>query len=245
MVSYSSVKSQLSQAGFSFGAWGKAEVKELCNIVTEDETILYATNGYYEGGFAMLVGTDQRILLVDKKPMYLSLDTITYGMIQEVTLNYRLLNSTINIYTSNKCLSFRSWNHHALRELLTYSQQRVIESRQLQQMGSYQGFGYAGQNIQPQNQTIVRRPLFSTNIQNSIQPMQQPTMQRYNQRDLSDLVNVDLIEANREEGLQVNSVDTSPSPSFSASAPVVGSVALSSGATKPTIIQHNYSKRYI
>jgi len=245
MVSYASVKSQLSKAGFSIGAWGRAECKELCNILALDETILHATNGYYEGGFAMLVATDQRLILVDKKPLFLSLDTITFGMIQEVTLNYRLLNSTINIYTSNKVLSFRSWNHHALRELLTYSQQRVVESRSAQQMGVYQGLNY-GMQAQASQQQMV--PIINQQVPSNIPAptsQQAPVLQSNTQSDLSNLVNVDLKQANKELELQASSINTSPSTSFTASAPVVGSIALSSGTTKSTILKHNYSRRYI
>jgi hypothetical protein len=43
-------------------------------------------------------------------------------MIQEVSFNYRLLNSTIHIYTTNKCLDFSSWNHAQIRNILTITQ---------------------------------------------------------------------------------------------------------------------------
>ena len=122
MVELSRVLKQLSKVGYRAKLWQRAEVKELCKVLHEDEHILQATNGYYEGGFSLLVATDHRILLVDRKPMFLTLDSIAYYMIQEVTFNYRLFNSTIHIFTSNKCLDFNSWNHSQIRAILSLTQ---------------------------------------------------------------------------------------------------------------------------
>lgn len=149
MVSLAVVKMQLAKAGCSVSFWGRGEVRELCNVLAEDETIIHASNGYHEGGFGLLVATDQRMLLVDRKPMYLTLDAISYGMIQEITLNYRLLNSSINIYTSNKCMVFKSWNHSRLRQMLMFSQQKILESRQ-----QYRGDNDMMQRV-PVNATMV------------------------------------------------------------------------------------------
>lgn len=132
MVSLEAIKAQLASAGYVSSFWSRSEIKELCNVIHDEEQIISAVNGYYEGGFALLVGTDHRLILVDRKPLFLTLDTIAYNTIQEVSLNYRLLNSSINIYTSNKCMVFRSWNHANLRAILMYTQKRIIESRSSQ-----------------------------------------------------------------------------------------------------------------
>jgi hypothetical protein len=122
MRKLSEVKKLLSKAGYRTSMFQRAEVKELCNVLHDDEQIFQATNGYYEGGFSLLVATDSRLLLIDRKPMFLTLDSIAYSMIQEVSFNYRLLNSTIHIYTSNKCLDFSSWNQSQIRAILNHAQ---------------------------------------------------------------------------------------------------------------------------
>ena len=127
MVELSKVLKQLADVGYKTTMFQRSEVKELCNVLHEDEEILQATNGYYEGGFSLLVATDHRLLLVDRKPMFLTLDSIAYSMIQEVTFNYRLLNSTIHIYTSNKVLDYNSWNHSQLRSILSFTQRAMRE----------------------------------------------------------------------------------------------------------------------
>jgi len=125
MVDLKTVQKQLSKVGYRTGFWQRAEVKELCTVLHENEEILKAANGYYEGGFSLLVATDHRLLLVDRKPMFLTLDSIPYKMIQEISYNYRLLNSTLHIFTSNKCLDFSSWNHEQIRVILSLAQHKM------------------------------------------------------------------------------------------------------------------------
>ena len=122
MVELSYVLDQLANAGYRAGFFQRAEVRELCKILHEDEQILQATNGHYEGGFSLLVATDQRLILVDRKPMFLTIDSIAYSMIQEITFDYRLINSTIHVYTSNKTLDFSTWNHAQVRAILNHIQ---------------------------------------------------------------------------------------------------------------------------
>lgn len=129
MISLQVLKAQLSKSNIKLNMWGRGELRELCKVMTETETCVHAVNGWYEGGFALLCATDQRLILVDRKPMFLTLDTISYWMIQEISLNYRLFNSTLLIYTSNKVLMFSSINHYRMREILNYSQQQILESR--------------------------------------------------------------------------------------------------------------------
>lgn len=133
MVTLREVENQLKRIGASFRFWGRSEMLELRNILIPGEQIQACLNGRWEGGFAMLCATDQRILLIDKKPMYLALEDIRYDMVSEVDYNRRLLNSTVQICTLNKTLTFMTFlglNHAGLRELTNYVQQRVMEMRQ-------------------------------------------------------------------------------------------------------------------
>lgn len=47
--------------------WGtKKEVKELPNIISDDEIITYATSGVYDGHTWLVVSTNKRIIFLDK-----------------------------------------------------------------------------------------------------------------------------------------------------------------------------------
>lgn len=130
MVSLNYVEEQLKRIGCNFRFWGRPEIKELANILLPDEIIAGCTNGRYEGGFALLCVTNMRMLLVDRKPMFLTLEDIRFDMIAEIDFSARLLDSTIRVITPSRSLIFNAWNTIRLRKILNYTQQRVMEIRQ-------------------------------------------------------------------------------------------------------------------
>lgn len=130
MVHLNTVEQQLRDIGFTFRLFSKPEVRELAKIISPDETIQEAVNGYYENGFALLCVTNHRLLLIDRKPMFLTLEDIRFDMVSEVDFNFRLLNATARVYTPNKSLMFTSWNHKRLRQLTERLQECVMHSRQ-------------------------------------------------------------------------------------------------------------------
>ena len=129
MVSRDHVERQLKRVGCNFQFWGHSEVRELRNILMPEETVAHCANGRYENGFAMLCATDHRLLLVDHKPMFLSVEDIRYDMIAEIDYNRNLLDATINIITPNRKLVFSSWSLYHLREVLNYTQNQIMEIR--------------------------------------------------------------------------------------------------------------------
>lgn len=131
MLSLRKVDDQLKKINFKkSGLWGHCRVKELSKVLHEDEEIKHCVNGYYEGGFALLAATDQRLLLIDRKPMFLTIEAIWYDKIGQVDYTHRLLNATICVSTPNKQLTFNSWNHRNIHEILTYSQKKMTELKQ-------------------------------------------------------------------------------------------------------------------
>jgi hypothetical protein len=142
MVSLHEVEAQLEHVGCNFKVWGRAEIRELSNVLMQDEKIAQAVNGTYEGGFAMLVVTTYRVLLIDSKPMLLTIEDIRYDMMAEVDFHNRLMGATIRIFTPMRNLVFNSWSNTRLRKCVNYIQQRVMEIRQ---------HGFTGQPLQTQS----------------------------------------------------------------------------------------------
>jgi hypothetical protein len=130
MVTLAYVEEQLKRIGCNFRFWGRAEVRELANILLPEEIIAGCTNGRYEGGAALLVATDLRLLLVDRKPMFLAIEDIRFDMIAEMDYSSRLFDSTIRVITPTRTLAFSAWNGQRLRGILNYAQERVLEVRQ-------------------------------------------------------------------------------------------------------------------
>jgi hypothetical protein len=172
MISKQAVEEQLKRIGCNFRFWGRSEVNELGRILMEDEIIAECVNGEYTNGFALLVTTNHRLLLVDKKPfLYLTVEDVRYEMITEFNYNHRFLNATINIYTANKTMTFTSWNQHRLRKLLEYIQARVLEMRQQQHLAQQFSAAAAAQFAQMSAVQAHKQYMLS---QQQSQPLPQP-----------------------------------------------------------------------
>lgn len=130
MISLTQVEQQLKKVGCYFRFWGRGEIRELANVLTPDEHVAHCANGRYEGGFAMLVVTDQRLLLIDHKPMFVAVEDIRFDMIAEIDYSAQLMISTVKVITPSRTLHFSSWSSYHLREVLNYTQQRMLELRQ-------------------------------------------------------------------------------------------------------------------
>lgn len=136
MVHPSIIEARLSHLGVHITRWFKAEIRELEHILMDHEEIVAVVPGRYFSGFAILVATDQRLLLIDKRTFFMSLEDIRYDMITEVDYSTRVFDITIRIFTLNKHHVFTSIKYrHQLRHLITYVQRRVTELRQAQAHG--------------------------------------------------------------------------------------------------------------
>lgn len=150
MVSLQTIDSQLKQAGCSIRLWGRTEVHELTNILMPQEVIAQCVNGYYEGGFGMLCVTNHRLILIDRKPLFLTLEDIRFDMISEVDYYFGLMSATVRVMTPNQTLRFSSLNQIRLRKLATMTQEHVLKQRN-QQYLQYQ-FHQARQQYRPTSQ---------------------------------------------------------------------------------------------
>ncbi|HSX05773.1 MAG TPA: PH domain-containing protein [Candidatus Saccharimonadales bacterium] len=149
MISFRQVEEQLKAVGCNFKLWGRAEIRELSNVLMPEEIIAQAVNGTYEGGFAMLCVTNYRVLLIDRKPMLLTIEDVRYDMMSEVDFHNRLMGATIRIFTPMRNLVFNSWSNTRLRKCVNYIQQRVMEIRQ---------HGMIAQQLQTQVNGIPQLP---------------------------------------------------------------------------------------
>lgn len=128
MISYKRLEEQMKRINFYHKGWGRSEIGELCNIIMPEEEIEECVNGYYEAGFALLVATKERVLLVDKKPLgYLTVEDLRFDMINELDLHHRLLGAQIKISAGAKTLHFTSLNQQRLRRLLNFVQARMMD----------------------------------------------------------------------------------------------------------------------
>src|SRR5580765_8559212 len=145
MVKLSVIEAQLTKLGVKGTFFCKPEIRQLQHILMDHERIIQCVTGRYHGGFALMVATEQRLLLVDKKPLYLTVEDIRYDMISEVHVSSHLLDATMTLFTVNRQLAFSAMRQRALQQMATYIQKRVMEFRQ-----------YAQQEVMPAQ--VIERP---------------------------------------------------------------------------------------
>jgi len=125
MVTNKSVLAQLNSIGHRLRLFGRAEIKELQNILQPDEQIIQCAYGYYQGGSGLLVATDKRLLLVDKRPFYLNLESLPFDQIRDIDFGARLLQGSLFLQVGLKKLVFRSVSDARLRHICTYAREKL------------------------------------------------------------------------------------------------------------------------
>lgn len=133
MVHISEIEARMTHLGIKLSRWYRQELNELQHILMDDEKIVALVPGRYFGGYALLVATDHRVLLIDKRTFFLTLEDIRYDMISEIDFNARLIDATLQIYTVNKQHRFTTSRYRKhLRTLTVYVQQQIMQLRQSQ-----------------------------------------------------------------------------------------------------------------
>ncbi|HET6863958.1 MAG TPA: PH domain-containing protein [Candidatus Saccharimonadales bacterium] len=133
MVHPSLIEARLGKLGFRSSRWFRAEINELQHILMDKEELVSLVCGRYFGSFALLVATDQRILIIDKRVFFMTIEDIRYDMISEIDFNMQqMYAANLTVYTMNKTHKFTTVKYkRQLRELATFAQRRVWELRQM------------------------------------------------------------------------------------------------------------------
>lgn len=125
-------EAQLKQLGPKFRMFGRAEVRELHRIISSDEKIHHCIYGYYQGGSGILVATNRRVLLIDKRPFFLNLEDLAYEKIRDIAFMNQFLQATLHLQAGMKKLSFRSISDARLRRLKEFVEARILEVSQVE-----------------------------------------------------------------------------------------------------------------
>lgn len=129
MVDPKIIKVQLATINADLPFWVNAEVRELSRLIVPSEIIRHVLNGRYQGGSAILCATDLRLLIVDKKPMFLAVEDVRYDMIAEVNFTHQLLEASIHLAAFNKDFSFTSYRKRQLHDVTEFIQHKLSDVR--------------------------------------------------------------------------------------------------------------------
>lgn len=102
------------------------EIKELKQMLWEDEEILGLITGLYGSGIATLGVTSKRLLLVDKKWIRLSYEDIRFDKINEVKFSQQIMLASMHLLYAGQDLYFRTWYMKDLRSVAEYVQRKMF-----------------------------------------------------------------------------------------------------------------------
>ncbi len=129
MVTHTTVNKQLRDINTKVGLSRRAAVRELSNVLYADETILHCVFGAYQGGRAVIVATNKRLIILDKKLLFLNLEDIRYHAVTDIQFSNGILRSSLTITSGIVKTEIRSVSIAKLRALCGYVQEQVFAAR--------------------------------------------------------------------------------------------------------------------
>lgn len=100
MPTLEQIQSQITNLDNISKFGGKKEIKELPNILWEDEVVQKLEEGIYKGGLGLLVATNKRLIFIDKGMFSLKVEDFGYDKITSIEYKKGLLMGDITIYAS-------------------------------------------------------------------------------------------------------------------------------------------------
>jgi hypothetical protein len=124
------VKQRLLHLGVTRTGLLRSESRYLPHIIHPNETIGGVVYGRHPDGFAMLIATDRRVIFLDKKPLFVNEDEVTYDVVSGVKKSILGVTSSVTLHTKVKDYPIRTLNHRCAQSFVDYIEARRLEHGQ-------------------------------------------------------------------------------------------------------------------
>ena len=116
MPNLNEVNQQVSQLNGVHKWVNRKEIKELPDILWEDENIVDLIPGFYNGGNGLLVATDRRLIFLDKGLLYgLRVEDFPLSNISSIQYSTGLLLGDITIFASGNKAKIKNVDKHRVK----------------------------------------------------------------------------------------------------------------------------------
>jgi hypothetical protein len=123
--SLDSINLQLPLLGANIYDMMLPEVHALSGQLHPEENLLGVVFGKYETfgvqvskGRGALIATDQRIMLLDKKPLFIKCDEIIYSVVSGITFSWVVIAGTVLLHTRMGEIKLHTYNHAAANHFI-------------------------------------------------------------------------------------------------------------------------------
>jgi general stress protein 26 len=122
------IQNELKAAGAGAIGQRTPESHELAKLIHPNEHIGGVVYGVYPGGLAWLVATDQRVIFLDRKPLFSTHDEMTYDYIAGTTSTRAGLFETVILHSRSHDYSISFVNPKTARIFIQYVDSRRLSS---------------------------------------------------------------------------------------------------------------------
>lgn len=141
---------ELKIAGVTRYGLSKMESQALPAIIHGDEHIGGVVYGKSKVGSVMLIATDKRLIYLDRKPFFNTMDELTYDVVSGVRVDHAGVFSSVVLHTKVADYTLRFVNRKCVKIFANY-----IESRRLEAGKYNQATGRYEQSVKPSQNTVV------------------------------------------------------------------------------------------
>ena len=120
------VKYELRALGMSRYGLRKMESRYLPHIIRADEHIQGVVYGLCEGNSVLIVATDNRVVFLDRKPLFVNEDEITYDIIGGIKYSQAGLGVTVTLHTRVKDFVIKTMNERSAQRFVSYIESRTF-----------------------------------------------------------------------------------------------------------------------
>lgn len=100
MPTLDEIKNQIKSLDGASKFLGRKEIKELPNILWQDELVEKIVQGRYNSNFGVLVATNKRLIFVDKKLIGVRVEDFPYDKLTSIQYETGIVFGKISIFTS-------------------------------------------------------------------------------------------------------------------------------------------------
>jgi general stress protein 26 len=130
------IKAELKSAGLGPLGQNNSESRHLSELIHQDEHIKGVLYGKCSGGMAMLIATDKRIIFFDKKPLFSTIDQLTYDVVSGFNVIKQGISSGIVLHTRVGDYALRYVNSNSVKIFKRYIESHILEKPTIFNQGS-------------------------------------------------------------------------------------------------------------
>ncbi len=133
-VSFAAHKKRIKQAlrdlGMSRVGLAMMESRHLPRVIHKSEHLGGVMYGHSKDGNAMLVATNKRVIYLDKKPLFIDMDEISYNVISGINTTSAGLDTIVTLHTRIKDYSIRGFNKNCAQIFTRFIEQHCLGQSQ-------------------------------------------------------------------------------------------------------------------